>query len=175
MRIINLLSLIMIAGAIAWVLHFGVPAPWGTILAAVVILYAVFHPYLQRILARKKCFVHTHISILCYGVLSLIGVVMTLTEDKSQITVLYVLLSIGGVLGVVDWLLEGGYKKPIKQLWYEDLFILSWEAELIIIISIAYERMASRDSLSWVASCILFLFVLDIINQFVCLYNRHRC
>ncbi len=166
MRVLDSISLILLSGAMAWAVYLAFPNTWGIIIAILIISFAIIHLFLQRSSQKKSPVFRIRTPALCYLILAIIGVLLVIFEEKSQLTLLYYLLALSGVIGIIGWFARGEYRKPIKQIWNDDLFILPAEADLVLVLILLYDKLVRHESFSWVTYLIIIIAVLDIFNQF---------
>ena len=169
MKKLEIITLLFFSGALACLVYKGVPSPWGIAIAILLLLFAVIYPVLHKSIQGKypNSTKQIKIPLLCYVILSLLGTLLTIKEGKSELTPVYILFALGGVFGMISWIIERGYNKPVKQLWQEDLYVLSWEAEIVVILIFLVAHLRSQEQFTWSSVLIMVLALLDIVNQFI--------
>ena len=169
MKHIDNITLLVLSGALAGLMYIGIPKPWGIVVAILVVLFAIMHPLIQSVLRRKHpgFRIRFSIPVLSYLFLVILGSLLAIFDRNTLLTPVYIMFVLGGVLGIISWIARKGYRKPIKQLWKEDLFIVSWEAELVILLVFFFGTLRRHESFTWSSIAIMALALLDIVNQMI--------
>ena len=161
------ITLLLLSGALAWLMYIGIPKPWGIVVAILIGACAVLHPYLHGLLARKypgfnKDF---YFPVLGFAVITAVSLIVLFVEGQSPFMPVLIMLALGGSCGVIGWIMRRGYRKPIKQLWKEDLYIASWGIDVVIILLFLFDLLQNQKPFSWSVMLIMIVAFADIINQ----------
>ena len=161
--------LLVLSGALAWLVIIGSTNSWGYLAAGIIIMLALIQPLLQKNIQRKNKSIRTqyNLPLLGFVFLAVMGLILVIRERVSCFTPAYALFALGGVLGITNWIARKEYRKPIKQLWKEDLYILAWPAEVVVILIFIIDIIRGHESFTISSMMIMLLALLDVANQFV--------
>lgn len=167
-------AILLLDASIALLVYFGLPDPWGSIAAVLVLLTPLIAFFLNRRVQKKYPEIRRsfRIPVLCFFFLVVVGMSMSLLDKKPPMLYIYVLFVLGGLCGVAGWIAGKGYKKPFNQLWKEGLYIFPWEVDLVLALVFLFGCFKKGGMFSWVSILIIGLAILDIANQW--LMKCHR-
>ena len=175
MNTINNIAFILLCSALGWMACIAFPGAFGVCIGVVLLLAALLHVCLnKRIMGMgNRLGKLYHIPVLAFCTLLLLGVTLSCLEWKSPLFPTFILLGLVGILGIIGWIRDGGYKKDLYTLWQDDLYILSYEAEVAVIIMMLID--GTKDNfLSARTGIVIAVAVLDILNQLIMKVSKRR-